>query len=302
MLDMKAETFLCVCRHMNFTRASEELHITQPAVTQQVHSLESYYGARLFKYANRTLTLTKQGAYLRSCLEAMSHDTQRIRDGLRDSEAAPTLNIGTTMSAGDYILPDYFARFMKADPRIHLVVTRLDTRDILDLLNSGKLDFAFVEGYVRRDIYAVTELSRDEIIMVCSANSDAVNAREIGELLPYPLLLREEGSGTREIFTGYLKENQLTAESFEKYSVFNSPAMIKKLLLAGCGISALYRSVVSDSLSDGSLCEIKLDGFPLRHSYSAVWRRESIYADYYEKLICEMKDMKDAADGQHDET
>lgn len=288
MLDMKAETFLCVCRHMNFTRASDELHITQPAVTQQIHGLESYYGVRLFRYANRTLTLTEQGAYLLRRLEAMYHDTQRMKEGLAKIGTAPTLNIGTTMSAGDYILPEYFARFMKAEPQARLVVTRLDTKDILELLNSGKLDFAFVEGYVRRDLYAVTELKRDEVILVCSAASPARSKTSIDELLSFPLLLREDGSGTREIFAAYLKEQQLTTDSFPRRSEFNSPTMIKKLLLADCGISALYRSVVRECLAEGTLCEIRLPGLPLVHSYSAVWRRESLYADFYQTLIREM--------------
>jgi len=288
MLDLKAETFLCVCRHMNFTRASEELHITQPAVTQQIHSLENYYCVRLFNYSNRTLTLTKQGEYLRSHLEAMYHDTQRIKENLSEAETFPTLNIGTTMSAGDYVCPEYFAGFMKANPRVQLVVTRLDTKDILELLNYGKLDFAFVEGYVRRDMYAVKKLKRDEIIMVCSAKSNAKSKTQIDELLDFPLLLREEGSGTREIFTGFLKENELTVESFKTKCEFNSPTIIKKLLLTDCGISALYRSVVKECIENGSLCEIKLKGFPITHYYNAVWRKESLYADFYEKTIDEM--------------
>lgn len=289
MLDPKAETFLCVCRHMNFTRASDELHLTQPAVTQQIHSLESYYGVRLFQYSNRTLKLTEQGEYLRSRLEAMSHDAQRMRESLSQPLAAPTLHIGVTMSAGEYVLPGYLARLMTAEPGLNLVATQLDTREIMALLNSGRLDLAFVEGYVRRDLYAVTPLEQDEIVLVCSPASAARRCTRLDELLHFPLLLREEGSGTREIFEGYLKENQLTAESFRQRSEFNSPTLIRELLLMDCGFSALYRSVVKKCLQDKTLCEIALPGFPLHHSYSAVWRRESLYADHYRQLLAEMQ-------------
>lgn len=288
MLDFKTETFLCVCRHRNLTRAAEELHLTQPAVTQQMHLLEKYYGVRLFRYSGHTLSLTREGEYLRSRLEAMYHDTQRMKETLAEMDAAPRFSIGTTMSAGGYVLPQYLARYLARHPRAQLTVTQMDTKDILRLLNAGTLDFAFVEGYVRRDLYAVTELRRDEVVLVCGARCGARRCRTADELLAYPLLLREAGSGTREILEAWLREHGLTAECFPLRSEFSSPTMIRRLLCEGFGVSALYRSVVQDALEAGTLAEIPAEGFPLPHAYSAVWRRESLYADTYQAAIREM--------------
>ena len=79
MLDFRMDTFLAVCRHRNYTRAAEELNITQPAVTQHIQYLQSYYGVKLFSYQNKRLALTEEGELLRNAALCMLHDEEKLK-------------------------------------------------------------------------------------------------------------------------------------------------------------------------------------------------------------------------------
>ena len=105
MQDFRVDTFLAACRTMNYTRAAEELHITQPAVSQHIAHLERTYGAPLFAYRNKKLTLTPAGKVLRDVLTTMAHDEQMLRGRVRAAStgARVELTVGMTLTAGEYL-------------------------------------------------------------------------------------------------------------------------------------------------------------------------------------------------------
>lgn len=292
MLDVKVETFLCACKYMNFTRAAEHLHITQSAVSQQIRALEEYYGTQLFVYKKRALSLTNAGIYLKNHMRAMYNDTLKLKDSIKDYGKMPTLKIGTTMSVGDFFMPAYLARYIKANPETKLFVTRLDTKQIFELLNSGELDFAIIEGNINKNLCCAMPIKQEEIVIACSQKRKTEKINKIEDLFKLPLLIREEGSGTREVFLQSLALHGYSVESFEKRSVFNSPMIIRQLLLQDCGISVLYKAVIADCLKNKTLKEIKIPNFSLSHEFCAVWRKGSLYGDYYEKVINEMFNKK----------
>lgn len=100
MLDFRIETFLAVCQTMNFTRAAELLHITQPAVSQHIHALEAQYGVRLFLYQGKQLHLTESGRLLYQTAVTMRHDALRLRDALRQAGGRRHLRFGATLTVG----------------------------------------------------------------------------------------------------------------------------------------------------------------------------------------------------------
>ena len=112
MLDFRVETFLTVCRTMNYTRAAEELNITQPAVSQHIAHLERDYGVPLFAYRNKKLQLTDAGALLRDALSTMAHDERLLRDRMRSSAtgARVELSLGMTLTAGEYLGSTWWLR------------------------------------------------------------------------------------------------------------------------------------------------------------------------------------------------
>lgn len=285
MLDFKVETFLCVCQTMNFTRAAQQLNLTQPAVSQQIHSLEEYYGVKLFHYERRQLSLTPQGVKLKTALEAMSHDTERLKAGFRQTGGGLQLHIGATRTIGGYWLPSRLAGFMAACPQTVMDVTCDDTAHILALLDAGKLDFAFVEGYFNKESYASRLVKKCAILPVCAKDYPLELVHRIEDLFCYPLLTREQGSGTRAVFSNYLREHGYGIKNFETCYTLNTPQLIRHLLLAGCGISLVYETMVADCLENHTLQEIAVPGLHLQHEYNVIWNKNSLFGEEYNHVL-----------------
>ena len=135
MLDFRIETFLAVCQTMNFTRAAELLHITQPAVSQHIHALEAQYGVRLFVYQGKQLHLTESGRLLYQTAVTMRHDALRLRDALRQADGRRHLRFGATLTVGEYIMPGPLRRLLEQDPGLQLRMLTANTRDLLRLID-----------------------------------------------------------------------------------------------------------------------------------------------------------------------
>ena len=199
MLDFRMETFLTVCRYMNFTRASEKLNITQPAVSQHIRFLEKHYNTKLFRYEGKKLRLTGAGEILRNASLTMMHDEQSMQNEMQKTEQEAEIRFGATRTIGDavmgQVLEKYLARYPQA--RIHMEVE--NTHDLLVRLDEGRIDFALVEGFFKKTEYDFQIFSREKYIAVCSPDYTFRNTPDcIEKLFQERLLLREEGSGTRD--------------------------------------------------------------------------------------------------------
>ena len=147
MLDFRLETFLAVCREMNFTRAAEALNLTQPAVSQHIRYLEQQYGTPLFYRERKRLTLTPAGEILRTCLASLHNDENTIRKRMQESMAAKkVLTFGVTMTVGEYAIVPALARLIKAHPDTDFHIRYGNTQTLLAALEEGSIDFAIVEG------------------------------------------------------------------------------------------------------------------------------------------------------------
>ena len=124
MLDFRMETFLTVCQFMNFTRASEKLNITQPAVSQHIRFLEEHYHAKLFRYEGRKLKLTEAGEILRNASLTMMHDEQSMQNRMIAGESSEELYFGATRTIGDVLMGKILKKYMDQypDARIRMIV------------------------------------------------------------------------------------------------------------------------------------------------------------------------------------
>ena len=148
MLDFRIHTFLAVCRHMNFTRAAEELHITQPGVSRHIHQLEEAYGVRLFAYEGKKAVLTEAGRLLLEAAQTVKHDDAFLREQLaRLGDGHRRLRFGATLTVGAYVMPAAVGAYLRRHPDARVQMEVANTRELLGRLDAGKLDFAVVEGF-----------------------------------------------------------------------------------------------------------------------------------------------------------
>ena len=147
MLDFRVETFLAVCRHMNFTKAARELNITQPAVSHHMHYLEQAYGTALFQHNGKRLQLTEAGEILRRTLMTMKHDEQHLQKRMQQVVSGTRdYSFGATLSVAEFMINEALGRFLRLHPDSHIQMQVADTKVLLSKLDSGELDFAVVEG------------------------------------------------------------------------------------------------------------------------------------------------------------
>ena len=209
MLDFRMDTFLAVCRHRNYTRAAEELNITQPAVTQHIQYLQSYYGVKLFSYQNKRLALTEEGELLRNAALCMLHDEEKLKRDVKDLRLGRrSIRFGATLTIGEYLLPERLAAYMKRNPRVDVHMLVENTQILLRMINDGELDFAVVEGYFRKSEYDYIIWSQEPYVCVCAAAHPLAQAapRPLSALFGENLILRNQGSGSRDVLERVLEE------------------------------------------------------------------------------------------------
>lgn len=290
MLDFRMETFLEVCRCMNFTRASEQLNITQPAVSQHIRFLEKHYNAKLFRYEGKKLQLTGAGEILRNASLTMMHDEIFMQSEMQKTENIDAIRFGATRTVGDALMGNILENYLREypDADVHMIVE--NTQELLGRLDSGQIDFALVEGFFKKNEYDFQNFSLENYIPVCSADYRFRKEPEkIEDLFSERLLLRESGSGTRDVLERYLDSQNLSIQDFSRTVEAGSLQTIKELTKAGCGITFLYEVAVRKELEEGTVRKIPLKDFRLTHEFTFIWRKGSIYADRYREIFRRFK-------------
>ena len=289
MLDFRTETFLTVCQTMNFTVAAKQLNITQPAVSQHIHFLEDQYHTSLFIYRNKQLFLTRSGEILRKHLLTVKNDEKAILEELKSNfTGIETLSIGVTMTIGEYAIVDKLANFLIHHPEINIHLHYDNTFQLLKLLDHGQISMAIVEGNYPKENYSHKKYSTEDYIAVCAASHHFFtdHPHTVNDLLYERLLVREKGSGTRNILEQSLIARGLHISDFIHYTQVENMHTIIDLLKKDCGISFLYKIAVENELQSGILREISLDDFKMQHDFNIIWEKHSIYTDKY-LSICE---------------
>ncbi|MGN0384073.1 MAG: LysR substrate-binding domain-containing protein [Eubacterium sp.] len=284
MIDFRIETFLCVCKYMNYTKAANELNLTQPGVSQHIKYLENYYGTKLFKYSNRTLTITKEGIELKNAMLSIKHDTQHLKKLFSMSSVDQScFSFGATLSIGEFFLSKYLGNYLINNSNNCINYTVNNTHELLKKLDDGIIDFAFIEGNFTKKDYDFITIKEEPFICV-SGNNTNPQIQVFSDILNSHLLVREDGSGSKEILASYLSEHGYTLQDFSMQSIVNSPYIIKQLLLNNIGISFMYETVVADELKSGKLIKLNIPDFNIIHEFNFVWRKNSIFKEEYIKF------------------
>lgn len=292
MLDFRIETFLTVCETMNFTKAAEQLHITQPAVSHHIRALEEEYAASLFSYQGKRLRLTDAGNTLRETALTMRHDITLLKKQIRSLNSGEnSLRFGATLTVGEFTMPPILAAYLKRHPEAQISMQVADTKQLLEQLDAGVIDFAIIEGSFPQAVYDSLLFRKERFISVCGREyAFHQPIRHISDLLRERLLVREQGSGSRHILETYLENRNLMLADFPFQAEVSNIAALKSLTAAGCGVTFLYEVAVRQELQSGVLREIPLKDFSIEHDFSFVWRKNSLFSDRYRGIYQFLKD------------
>lgn len=283
MLDIRIRTFLTVCETMSYTRAAEQLHVSQPAVSQHIRFLEDSYHVKLFVRDKKTLYLTKEGEALRRVALHTRNDEQNLRRSFQEKRGGKReIRIGATITVGEFIIPGLLSECMKKHPYSEVQVTISNTSSLIRGLREGQLHMALVEGYFDREEFDSILYETEHFAPYCG--KEYVFSREIhrlDDLMGEPLIIREPGSGTREILEKSLMQVNRSLEDFQQKIQINSMYAIVHLLESNMGISFMYESAAQTGIRHGRLREIPLNDYSISHDISMIWSAGSAFSDQY---------------------
>ncbi|MBO8126459.1 MAG: LysR family transcriptional regulator [Firmicutes bacterium] len=288
-MDTKLRTFLTVARKGSFSAAARELHLSQPAVSMQIQQLESQYGVRLFDRLDRRIRLTPAGLLLQKYAREILAVYQKASAEIMHccDKIMGELHIGATLTIGEYVIPKLIGLFKKEYPEVELLLTVENTESVIRGLADELFDVAFVEGPFDHAKLERKPWSTDELVLVVSADHPWATRKSVHveELLQENLVLREPGSGTREVFMAALRKAGYSWDQVPVYIELGSTTAIKSLVSANLGMTVISRWTVRDEVQRGSLRALPVDGLELTREFTVVTRKKHPLNPQSEKFI-----------------
>lgn len=261
MADRRLKIFHTVARLLNFTKAGEQLHMTQPAVTFQIRQLEDQFNTRLFDRTHNKVTLTEAGKqvylYADRILKLYDDMSHSITEMTGDVSGGVSLGASTTIA--EYMLPLLIGEFKAKFPDVNISLKESNSEDIIAMVENNVVDLAIVEGSVTNKNLIVEQCRVDPLVVIMPNNH--LLAKEttlyVKDILGHPFICRERGSGTQEAITNYV-ESQNPDGILNVCFELSSPEAIKGAVEAGMGISIVSRASISKELRLGTLTSVEL--------------------------------------------
>lgn len=280
MFDFRLKVFNTVAHRLNFTKAAEELFITQPAVSKHIHEIESYYETKLFERNGTRIKLTPAGMVLLRHTEVLSDIYRDIEFELASlsKKMKGVLKVGASTTVADYFLPKYIASFKEKFPEVKLSLTSHNTELIENLLSEGKIDVAIVEGQSKRSYLKYTNLVEDDIVLCTATGNSAVKKKMIllKDLQKLPLVVREPGSGSRAVINAALRKAGVDFSRLTIDMELQNAESIKSYLQHSGSFSFLSRHSIFKELDAGQLKIVPVKGFTIkRYFYFATQQGEA---------------------------
>lgn len=279
-LPVRLQVFLVVARRMSFSRAAEELFISQPAVTKHVKDLEDHYNTRLFeRNGNRKITLTNAGYLLLSYVEKLrlSYNEMNFEMSHMSDRLSGEIRLEASTSVAYFVLPGLLAKFHQAYPEIKVHLTNESSKDIEKKLLKKEIDFGIIESPSYSPKLKYDNFLDDEIVTVVNRNNPvfAKGAISVKQLADLPVILREKGSGTLEVLTEFLKDYNIDVDKMNVEMKFASSVAIKAYLKKSNCLAFLSVYTVLEELQRGEFSIVKLKEAKIERKFQFVTNEET---------------------------
>ncbi|MEN9225393.1 MAG: LysR family transcriptional regulator [Thermostichus sp. HHBFW_bins_43] len=259
--------FLAVAEHLHFTRAAVALHITQPAVSAAIQTLERRYGIPLFHRIGRRVELTESGRWLQSQARILLDQVQQIEQGLWELNNLQLgeLHLGSSLTIGNYWLPHRISAYKHLYPGIQVRCTLANTEAICEGLLRGDFDLGLVEGVIRPEDQPLLEqqiIGWDRLCIIVGPGHPWYRRPElpISVLVETDWIMREPGSGTQQRFEAALAQWGIPVERLSVVLRMQSGEMVKALVSQGSAAGAISELMIRNEVRLGDLKAVPLAG------------------------------------------
>ena len=264
--------FIKVFQTENVTQAAGLLNMTQPAVTRAIKEIENYYGVLLFERINHRLCVTEAGKQFYAQALHIVESFDVMEKGLRNWDEFGVFRVGTTITVGNFMLPDLMSEFQKKYPNLKIKATISNSEKLQRLLLDNCLDIALIEGEVNSEYLKSEAFAKDEMVLILPPNSEFCNKKhlKLNDLRNCNFLLRESGSAGRSLLDHIFALHGMAVNPILE-SV--STQAIIKAVSKGLGVSILPQQLVKASIENGIVATNKIEDESFMRSYFIVWHK-----------------------------
>lgn len=274
-MNVKLKVFCTVAETRSFSKTSRIVHLSQPAVSIQIQTLEEYFETKLFDRSGPDMNLTPAG-------EILYHQAKHILDHYNDIEKEMRkisgavkggFTVGASTSIGDHMLPRVICDFKKEHPKVKITMLVSNTKRIEEILKAGFADFGLVAGDCMSKELKRKTLMKDDLILIISRKHPWANRKVVStlDLLKEPFILREEGSGTRQKIEEYLSRHGISVHDMHIALTLGSTAAIKEAVASGIGVSIVSKLMAQREIADGPLKQVMLKEGNIQRDLSLIF-------------------------------
>ncbi|SFM21645.1 selenium metabolism-associated LysR family transcriptional regulator [Salibacterium qingdaonense] len=275
--------FYILADHQSFSETAKILHLAQPTVSMQIKHLEQSLEATLFERTTKSVKLTPSGEILYKYADqifSLVKQTEKELDSLSETIHGD-LDIGASLTIGEHILPYVLGQFRKEYPNIQMKLKVYNSEQIMEHLGNDDIDLGFIESTKSYPDYDQLAFLEDELVVTTgtSASSPVPPQKQTiapEELFEFPIIMREPGSGTRQVVEQHLKNNGLYPEKLDVIMELEHTESIKSAVESGLGIMIISRNAIQKELELGTLREIPINGIRLRRFFYAVYSKDKL--------------------------
>jgi DNA-binding transcriptional LysR family regulator len=281
------KVFASVYKHKSFSKAAEELNLTQPTVSDHIRSLEGELNCKLFDRLSRKILPTKEAGALIGRAQEIIDKTEGFKDILREfkKDLSGHLIIGASTIPGTYILPGLTASFRKKHPSVLFEIIVSDSREIINKVSEHEFLIGIAGAKLEAKQVHYEPFLDDELVAIASDSFEVKKGIGIKDLAGYPLVMRERGSGTRREFEKILEREGLDPHQLNIVGIFGSTDAIKQAVKEGMGISILSRRSVKGELKCGMLREVKIKDADMKRQFYIITHKKRTLPHLYKTFL-----------------
>ncbi|HCL81876.1 MAG TPA: LysR family transcriptional regulator [Nitrospiraceae bacterium] len=293
MEDHKLKVFCTVAETKSFSKTSEIIHLTQPAVSLQIQALEEIYETKLFDRSSSFINLTPAGEilyrYAKEILALYAETEKEI--GKITGLIKGSITIGASTTIGNYVLPSVISDFKKTQPKIKVNALIGNTKRVVDFLNSGIIDLGLVEGETAKHKIKTESIIQDELVFIVPPFHPWAKKKVVSilEITKEPFILREEGSGTRQMIEKYLLSHGINTADMSIALVLGSTESIKQAVENGVGVSIVSKWAARKEVKYGSLKLITPKEEKIYRNFSLIMQKTAVLSHAVDEFLSYLK-------------
>jgi len=275
------QIFLNVVKSGHLTNVAKEMNLSQSAISMSIKELENILGRPVFDRINKKLVLNEVGRAFHKEIEPIFKKLSDIEYEFKNSENKGMIRVGASTTIVDYLMPSIICSYMSSYPDVKITLKEGNTKEITQMVQEGSIDVAFVEGIVSGSDIIQEKIGVDELIVVTS-DLKLAEERYIDELADKRWILREEGSGTREVFLNYIKDKVNNLNIFFELGHTES---IKSILMNRECLTCISKISVENELSEGKLHKVDVKNFECKRDFLMIYHKDKYHSTLFEKFL-----------------